>query len=590
MSLTRLFTITTIVLFALVEVMFARILWDEGRAYRTSAAGLGAIDATRLALVVAEKASFERGPTNGVLGGAPADPVKRAKLTAARAVTDGAIRDLQAAVALAVDLPHRGQASVATRQVQALLAAARADVDRTAAIPKSRRSADRVMGAVHEMFDVIPVAMQAATALSRDAEDVYPQFSDALVAARLAADLREYAGRLGSQFTAALTQQKPLAQRELFQIAAMRGRLDELRQLIALRTQTADTDPRVVVAEEQMERSYFGGGASFIAGVEAASAAHRPYGLDTAQFAARYQPTMASIVHLRDVLIAAAADGARANLAESRRNLVLIALMGGITALAVLAIFLLIRWRVVRPLLETTRVIVDIAQGKLHTEVPHADRSDEIGDMLKAVLTLKTNSIEKQRLERELQVLVDELRSMSTTDFLTGILNRRAFVEAATVQLAGVQRYHWPFALIMFDLDHFKEVNDRFGHEAGDEVLVRIAAIAKRELREGDVLARYGGEEYVVFASHCEPPKADVVSERMRAAIEHAAIAIGGERTVRMTASFGCVTGVGGKAYALENLLQSADRALYAAKDGGRNRVVTEIAIGAPTNAGPANG
>ena len=85
MSLTRLFTITTIVLFALVELMFARILWGEWRAYQASAAGLGAIDATRLALVVAEKASFERGPTNGVLGGAAADPVKRAKLTAARA-------------------------------------------------------------------------------------------------------------------------------------------------------------------------------------------------------------------------------------------------------------------------------------------------------------------------------------------------------------------------------------------------------------------------------------------------------------------------------------------------------------------------
>lgn len=84
MSLTRLFTITTIVLFALVEVMFSRILGGEWHAYQTSAAGLEAIDATRLALVVAEKASFERGPTNGVLGSATADPAKRANLTAAR--------------------------------------------------------------------------------------------------------------------------------------------------------------------------------------------------------------------------------------------------------------------------------------------------------------------------------------------------------------------------------------------------------------------------------------------------------------------------------------------------------------------------
>lgn len=252
MSLTRLFTISTIVLFALVVALFSRILFSEWHAYQNSTEGLEAVGAARLALVVAEKASFERGPTNGVLGSAAPDPAKQARLRRARGVTDAAIRDLRNAIERAPGLPHRDEALASSRRTQELLTAARADVDRTAALPTRARTPNLLMGTVNEMFDVIPVAMQAATSLSRDAEDVYPQFSDALVAARLAADLREYAGRLGSQFTAALTQQKPLAERERFEIVAMRGRLAELRQLIELRTKTADTDPRIVTAEQRM--------------------------------------------------------------------------------------------------------------------------------------------------------------------------------------------------------------------------------------------------------------------------------------------------------------------------------------------------
>ncbi|HEY4439958.1 MAG TPA: GGDEF domain-containing protein [Candidatus Elarobacter sp.] len=579
MSLTRLFTISTIVLFALVVVMFSRILADEWHGYETSRVGLHAVDAARLALVVAEKASFERGPMNGVLGAAPGDRTKRARLTRARSVTDGAISDLQSALANSPALAHRAEALAASGRVRAMLAAARADADRVAAVPLRERTATELTRVLREMFAVIPVAMESAMALTHDAEEAYPQFSDDLEGARFAADMREYAGRLGSHFTAALALRKPLAPAERLAIAMTRGRLEQLRQLIEQATIAPDTDPRILAAERTMEQRYFGDGLAFVAGVEANGDTGR-YAVDTAQFAARYQPPMGSIVRLRDALLATAVDGAQAAHAASRRNLIVIALFGTLSALGVVSVFLLIRWRVVAPLLQATRILVDIAEGKLQTEVPHAGRADEIGDMLRAVVTLKTNTVEKQRLERELQLTVNELRSVSRTDFLTGILNRRAFVEAALIELAGANRYGWPFALILFDADHFKSINDRFGHEVGDDVLMHLTALARTELREGDILARYGGEEFVVFASHCEPEKAAALAERLRAAFNGTPLALADGRTVRATASFGCVTGAGSEPYVLSTLLQAADRALYAAKAAGRNRVV--VAAAAP--------
>ena len=248
-------------------------------------------------------------------------------------------------------------------------------------------------------------------------------------------------------------------------------------------------------------------------------------------------------------------------------------LTGCAAVLVVVMIFLVIRWRVVRPLLDATRVLVDIAHGELGTEVPAADRRDEIGDMLQAVGALKANSIEKQRLEGERQRLIDELKQMSNTDFLTGLLNRRAFAGIAESQIASARRHDWPLALILFDIDHFKAVNDRHGHDAGDAVLVDLAALTRRVFRDGDFVARHGGEEFVALAPQCDFDAALALAERMRAAIEAGATRLPGGQEVKIAASFG-VVGLNPMGDNLDSLISRADRALYTAKAQGRNRVV----------------
>ncbi len=164
-----------------------------------------------------------------------------------------------------------------------------------------------------------------------------------------------------------------------------------------------------------------------------------------------------------------------------------------------------------------------------------------------------------------------QLRELATTDALTGALNRRRLYELATEELARCQRYDRPLAVAMLDLDHFKSVNDQFGHLVGDEVLRRVAVALRSVLRRHDHASRYGGEEFVVLLPETNLDGARQVVERMREAVASLRIATeAGD--VRLTTSAGVVAYRHGET--LDALLRRADDALYEAKDAGRDRVV----------------
>ena len=167
----------------------------------------------------------------------------------------------------------------------------------------------------------------------------------------------------------------------------------------------------------------------------------------------------------------------------------------------------------------------------------------------------------------------ERLRTMATTDALTGLFNRRHFMELAERELERSRRYQHPFSLIMFDADKFKAVNDTYGHDVGDMVLKAIASVSRNTLRGVDILGRIGGEEFTAGLPETGLEEAMHTAERLRAALEQAAVELDDGRQVQFTVSLG-VAELDESCENIENLLKHADLALYRAKENGRNQSV----------------
>ena len=169
--------------------------------------------------------------------------------------------------------------------------------------------------------------------------------------------------------------------------------------------------------------------------------------------------------------------------------------------------------------------------------------------------------------QAEIQQQNERLARLATRDSLTGCFNRRAFFETFGKVWESAARYHHPLSCLMVDIDHFKSINDRFGHAVGDDVLKQVGKTLQATARDSDIVCRYGGEEFCILLPHVDLDGAARAAERIRQAI--AALAF---RQLKVTASLGCSDRLQGAA-SPEAMLEQADQALYDAKQSGRNRV-----------------
>jgi diguanylate cyclase (GGDEF)-like protein len=167
---------------------------------------------------------------------------------------------------------------------------------------------------------------------------------------------------------------------------------------------------------------------------------------------------------------------------------------------------------------------------------------------------------------------LEEIHRLTIIDALTGIHNKRYFLEFLDRELARCNRYHRPLGLILFDLDHFKDVNDRFGHLAGDFTLRDVAGCVKKAVRKEELLARYGGEEFALVLCETDPAGAVQAAERIRRLIEQHPFQHNGQR-YQVTASLGAAVTPPDRTVSLEELIRYADEKLYEAKEAGRNCV-----------------
>ncbi|HBI24321.1 MAG: hypothetical protein A2Y48_09220 [Nitrospirae bacterium RIFCSPLOW2_12_42_9] len=167
-----------------------------------------------------------------------------------------------------------------------------------------------------------------------------------------------------------------------------------------------------------------------------------------------------------------------------------------------------------------------------------------------------------------------EVQELATIDSLTGLYNKRYFLDILNKEFKSTQRYQTPVSLIMIDLDNFKLINDKFGHQAGDMVLKNIASLLTKSLREIDIPTRYGGDEAALILPETVIEQAFFVAKRIKRLIEEHPIRIG-EDSIKVTASFGISSCPNSMIKTAEEMITAADKALYEAKKFGRNRIAS---------------
>lgn len=259
-------------------------------------------------------------------------------------------------------------------------------------------------------------------------------------------------------------------------------------------------------------------------------------------------------------------------------------------------LFTLLAQRITRRILEPIHALSDgarrVSRGELDVrlDLPYPlGPSDEIGLLARTfesmLQRLRTNQREIERTNQQLRANNDELQQanqvleqLSITDGLTKLHNHRYFQDLLVHESKRLERTGAPLSLMLIDLDDFKQLNDRYGHAAGDQVLSRLAELLNRAIRETDMLARYGGEEFVVLSSGTDLAGACVLAEKIRLTIEQSAFAIDDRvEPLQVTVSIGVALFRG----CSKRMFRAADSALYRAKDQGKNCVIEAASEGA---------
>jgi diguanylate cyclase (GGDEF)-like protein len=524
-------------------------------------------------LIAATSVSAERGPANSAMGGREEDRATlAAALAARRALTD---RDITVAEAQ-IGRDQRSQAiAQIARQLREDLAAGRAAVDAVIARPAAYRGGAPTRQAIEAMFTAADTAGRLREALGHDAVLEASELASDVIINTVAGALREETGRLGSFVVMKLTSDEAVHPRLDAAIATTRARIDMLRA--ALRNYAAAFLPGTGIEQAVaiVEDTYFRGALPFVERIAALRADEPRPDADT--FTRLYVPGMKPVEELRDK-VAAASRVTIEKLSHQSFLMVLASLLlTTVAVLAILAIALVFRDGLFRPLMTAHRQVLRIANGDLSDPPRQPSASAEVRAMFEGLEMLRLQQRRRLELEEEQMRLSERLRHLSRTDMLTGLLNRRALQEAADHAFATSDAGGGPMAVILFDIDHFKAINDGHGHGVGDDVLRAIAETLGAHLGPDVAFGRHGGEEFIVLLPGDEA-QATARAEALRRTLERVVVATAPGLTV--TGSFGVAVRLPGSGLPLEDLVAVADRRLYLAKIAGRNRVCSSDPLG----------
>lgn len=524
--------------------------------YRRARQNLRGLEGYRLILDAANLLSAERGPSNSVLGDAGlTDGTLRERLVVFRSRSDAILEQLSAS---------GGVPSHLLTPVKAQLRAGRREVDRVAAMPRANRSIADVQAAIESMFQVVDtfqsVVAWKVAALSLSS----PGLAAPVMTGRILGELREHGGRIASQIMAPIAVSQPLQLKHLVDSNRTRGRILELWRLIGDQDVISRGNPLLSAGWRDVERMFFGQGLSMVDGLVAEGRISGKYSMTADEFTVHFVETLKPLERLRGGFL----DITLEHFTVLRNGaLVTLVVTIAITTiiLGILAGLLVAAQRFVfGPLMRAREAVIVLAEDRPTVPYPEPRHATEMRRLFDAIDILRDSLAERASLTKK-------LKQQAETDGLTGLMNRRA-LDMIGESHTSSQVMADGACLILMDLDHFKAINDRYGHLEGDHVLRECVRVVRPMLKPGDIFARFGGEEFVILIPGDDLAGAKALAKRIRSVLETNEFVLSDGTALIVTASFGLAKGNLGQ-LAWRRLVEAADAALYRAKSDGRNCV-----------------
>ena len=533
------------------------------RDYNKTNQALTEIQALQAVADLANKISRERAPANKLMSSNQQDFAKHVlELKLYRLTVDEQMKKTLEVLKHS-NLPNL-DLSLFDRLDEALMQG-RQQVDAYAALPREQRNAETMDQAILKMFNAWDRSHDVLKDVIAVSEGKDTAVSNFYVQILLLADLRDQAGRAASNVMAHVAFKQPIPETNLARSLQTRKQVMYLWELIDTLQPERDKTEEFKVLHQAVYNEFLAKGLLIVERLMNESIYHRPYYLTGTQLTEAIVDKFSTVVELQNYLLKYSVEKAIIEKHKAQNILLTTVGISLISIFAALFTMIYARKRVFSPLIQAREILFDLSHSSIRPNpMDTKDQPANMYSLFTAIQQLKQTLQQRDALEFR-------LKNIAHLDSLTGVANRYALNEYIKL-LENQPTQFSETCLMVIDIDHFKQVNDVYGHLMGDQVIQFVAEKLKENIRTSDLLVRYGGDEFIVLIENVGMERALKIAEKIRSEI-YEAKSVDNVRCPDLKVSISIGVAIGATSWMA--LLEKADRALFQAKEQGKNKVAS---------------
>ena len=533
------------------------------RDYNKTNQALTEIQALQAVADLANKISRERAPANKLMSSNQQDFAKHVlELKLYRLTVDEQMKKTLEVLKHS-NLPNLDLSLV--DRLDEALTQGRQQVDAYAALPREQRNAENMDQAILEMFNAWEHSHDVLKDVIAVSEGKDTAVSNFYVQILLLADLRDQAGRAASNVMAHVAFKQPIPETNLARSLQTRKQVMYLWELIDTLQPERDKTEEFKVLHQAVYNEFLAKGLLIVERLMNESIYHRPYYLTGTQLTEAIVDKFSTVVELQNYLLKYSVEKAIIEKHKAQNILLTTVGISLISIFAALFTMIYARKRVFSPLIQAREILFDLSHSSIRPNpMDTKDQPANMYSLFTAIQQLKQTLQQRDALEFR-------LKNIAHLDSLTGVANRYALNEYIKL-LENQPTQFSETCLMVIDIDHFKQVNDVYGHLMGDQVIQFVAEKLKENIRTSDLLVRYGGDEFIVLIENVGMERALKIAEKIRSEI-YEAKSVDNVRCPDLKVSISIGVAIGATSWMA--LLEKADRALFQAKEQGKNKVAS---------------